>query len=70
MLIRYVLFLIVFYIYVFPAVAAAYMLHRNKTLIFILNMFLGWTGVGWLIALLWALSGNTLNKTKGKNHVH
>jgi hypothetical protein len=27
---------------------------RDATVIFILNLLLGWTGIGWFVALLWA----------------
>ena len=27
---------------------------RNVTAIFILNLFLGWTFIGWIVALVWA----------------
>ena len=27
---------------------------RNATAIFVLNLFLGWTFIGWLVALIWA----------------
>jgi len=27
---------------------------KNATAIFVLNFFLGWTFIGWLIALIWA----------------
>ncbi len=29
---------------------------RNRYAIFVLNLFLGWTGIGWIIALVWALT--------------
>jgi hypothetical protein len=28
----------------------------NATAIFLLNLLLGWTAVGWIVALIWALS--------------
>lgn len=28
----------------------------ERTGIFFLNLFLGWTGIGWLIALIWAIT--------------
>jgi hypothetical protein len=27
---------------------------HNATSIFLLNLFFGWTGIGWIIALIWA----------------
>ena len=52
-----VLLLILFvggFFYFLPAI-----LGRNKsnsTSIFLVNLFLGWTAVGWVVALIWALS--------------
>jgi hypothetical protein len=31
--------------------------HRNALAIFLVNLFLGGTGVGWLVALIWAFAG-------------
>lgn len=28
--------------------------HKNSTSIIILNLFLGWTFIGWVVALVWA----------------
>lgn len=54
----YIAFWILFLVYIFPAVVASLRLHRNKTCIFILNITLGWTCLGWIIALIWAFSDN------------
>jgi hypothetical protein len=29
---------------------------KNFTSIFMLNLFLGWTLIGWIVALIWGLS--------------
>jgi Superinfection immunity protein len=29
---------------------------RNFSAIFVLNLFLGWTFIGWIVALIWAVS--------------
>ena len=34
--------------------------HPNRVGLFLLNLFFGWTIIGWLIALIWAFS--TSNK--------
>ena len=49
--------LISLFLYFLPAFLA-----RNKpnfTAIFVLNLLAGWTFIGWIVALVWALSGQT-----------
>jgi hypothetical protein len=51
-------FLVVFasiFIYFLPLVVAQHRDHHNMLAIGVLNFFLGWTLVGWVIALVWAL---------------
>jgi len=43
-------------IYFVPTFIAARRGHHNQGAIFALNIFLGWTFVGWVIALVWALA--------------
>jgi hypothetical protein len=40
--------------YFFPAIIAAFRKHHNLLAIFLLNLFLGWTFLGWIGALVWA----------------
>ena len=40
--------------YFFPALVASGRGHHNSTAIAVLNFFLGWTFVGWVVALVWA----------------
>ena len=40
--------------YLFPAMVAHYKRHRQQTAILILNLLLGWTFLGWVLALVWA----------------
>jgi hypothetical protein len=46
-------------LYLLPALIAA---ARDKTHgaagVFLLNIFLGWTLIGWLVAFMWACSGD------------
>jgi hypothetical protein len=46
--------LILFVVYLLPTIIAAARWHYNAGAIFILNLFLGWTFLGWLAALIWA----------------
>jgi uncharacterized membrane protein len=43
-------------IYFFPTIIARSKKKRNAVAIFAVNLFLGWTLVGWVIALVWALT--------------
>jgi len=45
--------------YFFPAVIAKSRKHRNRGAITALNLLLGWTGLGWIAALIWSLTANT-----------
>ncbi len=40
-----------------PAILAFLLSHSRRWAILILLFTLGWTGLGWLVALIWALSG-------------
>ncbi len=46
--------LIAFFIYFLPAVIAMLRGHHNAGAILLLNLFLGWTLLGWVIALVWS----------------
>jgi hypothetical protein len=41
-------------IYFAPAIVAAMRSHRQTAAIVLLNLFLGWTLIGWVVALVWA----------------
>ncbi len=42
--------------YVLPLLIAIKVNHRNKVGIIIVNIFLGWTFLGWIISLVWAVN--------------
>lgn len=42
------------FIYFIPSLVANKRQHIQKTSILLLNIFLGWTFVGWVVALIWA----------------
>jgi hypothetical protein len=44
-----------FLMYFLPTIAALVRSKRDTGAIFVLNLFLGWTMIGWIIALVWAL---------------
>ena len=41
--------------YFLPTIIAAARSKYDVAAIFVLNFFLGWTFIGWIIALVWAL---------------
>jgi hypothetical protein len=43
-------------LYFVPTVVALKRNHQNKVGIILLNIFLGWTFLGWIGALIWAFS--------------
>jgi hypothetical protein len=42
-------------IYFLPSIIAAARSKRDLLSIFLLNFFLGWTAIGWIVALVWAV---------------
>ena len=44
-----------FVLYFLPAIIAFARSKRDAVSILVLNFFLGWTAIGWVIALVWAL---------------
>ena len=50
------LLIIVGVAYLLPALVASSKNHPNSGAIWLFTLFLGWTGVAWIIALIWALS--------------
>lgn len=49
-------------LYFLPALVASVRRHRNSSAIGILNVFLGWTLLGWVVALVWANTDNVRPK--------
>ncbi|MEM5312021.1 superinfection immunity protein [Paraburkholderia sp. JHI869] len=43
-------------VYFAPSILAFHCMHRKRRAITRLNMLLGWTVIGWIVAFLWALT--------------
>jgi len=43
-------------IYFFPAVIAFMRHHHQRAAILIFNLLLGWTALGWVLALVWSFT--------------
>ena len=52
---EFLLVLFFFTAYFFPFLIALKRDHVDSTAIFVLNLFLGWTFIGWVVALVWAV---------------
>ncbi len=44
-------------VYFIPSFVAIARQHPSTTAIFALNLFLGWSFIGWVVALVWSLTG-------------
>ena len=44
--------------YFIPFIIAVFKRNNNKKDVLLLNMFGGWTVLGWLLALVWAIKSN------------
>ena len=45
-------------LYLLPTIVASFKNHLNTSSITVINIFLGWTFLGWVICLAWAFSNN------------
>lgn len=48
-------FLVSLAVFFLPTIIAVARHHRNTLAIFLVNFFLGWTGIGWIAALIWSV---------------
>jgi hypothetical protein len=49
------LVVLIFVFYFLPTLIAFLRQHKNKLAVFLLNLFLGWTVLGWVISLVWSV---------------
>lgn len=54
-----IILLIVAVFYFIPTMVASNRGHLSVAAIFMFNLFLGWTFLGWVLALVWSLTSNT-----------
>jgi hypothetical protein len=47
-----------FVIYFLPSIIALARSKRDSLAIFLLNLFLGWSGIGWVVSLVWAVKND------------
>lgn len=51
-------------IYMLPAGIGIIRARSNAVSIFVLNLFLGWTLIGWVISLVWAVADDDKKKAE------
>jgi hypothetical protein len=49
------LIVLIFAIYFLPTLIAFLRQHKNSLAIFLLNLLLGWTVLGWVVSLVWSV---------------
>ena len=49
------LIVLIFVFYFLPTLIAFLRLHKNKLAIFLFNLLLGWTVLGWVVSLVWSV---------------
>ena len=54
-LLEMLLVILIFTSYFLPTLIAFLRRHKNKLAIFLLNLLLGWTVLGWVISLVWSV---------------
>lgn len=52
-------------VYFVPCLVASRRNHNNAMPIFVVNLFLGWTFLGWVVSMAWAMSAN-VKKSKAE----
>ena len=50
-------------IYFTPAIIASVRRHPNTTAVFVVDLLLGWTIVGWIVALIWSFTNPPRSRT-------
>jgi uncharacterized membrane protein YsdA (DUF1294 family) len=58
MILMVIFAVIAFCVYFFPAIVASARRHRNTSAILVANLFFGWSGIGWLICLVWSCTAD------------
>lgn len=49
---------VIFIMYWLPTIVAIMRQAHSALGVFLLNFFLGWTGLGWVLALIWSLAAD------------
>lgn len=58
--------LMLVFAYVLPTLVAWGREHRSALAITFVNLALGWTALGWIVAMVWSLTGNVKEKAPAR----
>ena len=50
---------LLFFLYLLPGITATYYSTSNNTAVLLINIFFGWSIIGWLVAMVLAMKGLT-----------
>lgn len=57
-IIKFLFAILFLFLYLLPTFVAAVRKHNNGIAISIVNIFLGWTFLGWVVSMAWAFTQN------------
>ena len=55
-------FILMIALYLLPGLIATCNKHANELAVWLLNVLLGWTGLGWVVALVWSVMATQKGK--------
>lgn len=55
-MLKFIIIMGILFLYFWPSLIAGDRRHPNAWPILVLNLFLGWTLIGWVAALIWSLT--------------
>lgn len=59
---EFILFLIFIVVYFLPSIIANSRKCKSETWIVLINLFFGWTGLGWIGLFIWSIAGEKKDK--------
>ncbi|NEG63868.1 superinfection immunity protein [Pantoea agglomerans] len=63
-----IVFILGLIFYLLPGIIASVRGHKSSTAIWVLTVVLGWTGLGWVVALVWSFTNSEHDKHSPSVH--
>jgi|TARA_B110000967_G_C18417414_1_gene332220 uncharacterized membrane protein len=67
---EFVIVIVIIFVYFLPSIIASSREHHNSTALFFANLFFGWTFIGWVVCLIWALTNKSEDTTIINNNTN